>query len=1202
MRSRPWIAIMLCIMLVLGVIPLGNSTARAEEARNIAGEALLTVDSVTGSNTADKAVDGDKASRWVSGSGTYEHIFEMTWEKEQTINQVKVWSGNVGTGANNWHFRDFTLDYWNGSAWLALASIVDNDKDNNAGEYNDLQFDPVTTSRLRLHITKPSWGGFNASDDKIARLAEIEVNAVSLPIDDQTPPGEIGNLQIVAGDGQLALLWTDPSDQDLSHILMTRENSEAEVITISKGVQKRILPGLTNGEEYVFRLQTVDETGNVSAGTLFSGTPLAGTGNEPSTGFERFITRSGDQLWDGTSEFRFISLNGSNLTYIPSPEWHRADAWEQEDVFKSLEQMGGAVVRLYTFTIKGGTANGNEKSHINGLRDYDEDFFRDLDKVLELANRYGIRVIIPFIDTWEHVGGIKQFAALRGKAQNQFYTDPELKEDYKHLVQYVLNRTNTYTGLKYKDDKAVLAWETGNELYPTDEWTQEMSAYIKSIDANHLVMDGSYGIRTASLNDPNVDIVSNHYYESGGANYAMRNVSDRNASLGKKALIIGEFGHSDTTNYTNLLDKAISNGTSGALLWTLKFHHKEGGFYNKAGDYRWPGFPSGDSYDETSVMQMIREKAFEIRGLPVPPIEIPDAPYLLPIESVLGIYWRGSAGAKTYVIERAEAPEGPWIAAGADVLDSDVPFKPFQDTMAVNGSVYYYRVKAENIAGISGPSNVVGPITASTVPPVPDSPAIIPFQSVSSISWETVKWADTYDVERANAPEGPWTVVGTDLSETDRPFKDALAGSGTQYFYRIKAKNSGGISEPSEAFGPIIIHNVAQLAELTADSINGTNVKENAVDGSLATRWLSQGNEEVHFLKIEWASPQTINQLKMWSGAASGEKWHIRDFNITYFDGGEWKPLITVTDNDKDGFYGKYNHFLFDPIQTTAIQLNITKPTWGGVPANPSDKIARLMEFEASYADRTPPVTALNLEGLRVNGWYAAAPTLALNGTDKGPSGVKQSEYSLDGGVHWTVYSGPVALTKEGQYPLLYRSVDHSDNVEEAQLLEVKTDLTAPVVTFTGEASYAINQTITIACSATDALSGVYGTPCDNSLLQVKAYSLEPGEHKLAVTAEDMAGHRTSAAHAFTVSVTFESLKAVTTELLQATDANGWEGIARSLKYKLDQAKAAVDRGDRAAAEDLLASYVKEATDQNGRSLKSEQTSILIRWAQTIIA
>lgn len=246
-----------------------------------------------------------------------------------------------------------------------------------------------------------------------------------------------------------------------------------------------------------------------------------------------------DRLMDGEKEFRFISMNGSNLTYMPAPEWHRPDPWEQEDVFRSLQQMGGTVVRLYTFTIKGGTANGDQPSHVTGLRQYNEDYFRDLDHVLRLANEYHIRVIIPFIDTWEHVGGIKQFAGFRGKTAGEFYTDPELKEDYKHLVSYVLNRTNTYTGIKYKDDKAILAWETGNELYPTDAWTQEMSAYIKSMDSNHIVMDGRYGISQASLEDPNVDIVSNHYYESGGADYALRAAADRNLSLGKKRLLSG---------------------------------------------------------------------------------------------------------------------------------------------------------------------------------------------------------------------------------------------------------------------------------------------------------------------------------------------------------------------------------------------------------------------------------------------------------------------------------------------------------------------------------------------------------------------------------------------------------------------------------------------------------------------------------------
>ncbi|WJH33784.1 discoidin domain-containing protein [Paenibacillus sp. CC-CFT747] len=511
---RKWNAWLLIMVLISGVICGSDYKLSAEASSvNIAGLAQLQVDSVTGSNTAAMAVDGNRTTRWVSGGGTYEHEFIMTWDKAKSINQVKVWSGNTGTGASNWHIREYTLDYWDGSAWVTIAAVVDNDKDNNQGQFNDLVFAPVTVSKLRLHITKPSWGGYYSADDKIARLAEIEV--YSIPLADLTAPQEVTNPVVTPADGQLTVTWTDPPDEDLESIRITRTGAVTESVYVPATVQTRLFSGLTNGTAYEFRLQAMDHSGNVSSGVVVSGTPDASV-VPPSAGMDHFITRSGDKLMNGSKEFRFVSVNASNLTYLPAPVWHRADPWEQEDVFKSLRQMGGTATRIYTFTVKGGTANGDRKSHINGLRDYDEDFFRDLDKVLQLANQYEIRVIIPFLDTWDHVGGIKQFAALRGKTQDVFYTDQELKDDYKHLVHYVVNRTNTYTGVKYKDDKAILAWETGNELYSPDVWTQEMAAYLKSLDPNHLVMDGHYGITDASLVDPNVDIVSNHYYESGG--------------------------------------------------------------------------------------------------------------------------------------------------------------------------------------------------------------------------------------------------------------------------------------------------------------------------------------------------------------------------------------------------------------------------------------------------------------------------------------------------------------------------------------------------------------------------------------------------------------------------------------------------------------------------------------------------------------
>jgi hypothetical protein len=76
----------------------------------------------------------------------------------------------------------------------------------------------------------------------------------------------------------------------------------------------------------------------------------------------------------------------------------------------------------------------------------------------------------------------------------------------KHLVDMVVHRPChpflTPAPHLWQDDPAILAWETGNELnfdeinpgLPTagemDAWVQELSAFIKDIDSNHLVMDG----------------------------------------------------------------------------------------------------------------------------------------------------------------------------------------------------------------------------------------------------------------------------------------------------------------------------------------------------------------------------------------------------------------------------------------------------------------------------------------------------------------------------------------------------------------------------------------------------------------------------------------------------------------------------------------------------------------------------------------
>jgi hypothetical protein len=435
--------------------------------------------------------------------------------------------------------------------------------------------------------------------------------------------------------------------------------------------------------------------------------------------FDHFITREGDQIKEGPNVFRFISYNVPGMTVVEDPSWHLVDPWEQEDVLKTISQIGGRVIRVYTLSIKNLKNPASMKWHIYGPRKYGEDLFRCLDKMLQLCNVHGIRVIIPFIDRWDWWGGIDAFRAFRHASS--FYQDPQVKQDFKDLITDVLNRVNTFTGVKYKDDKAILAWETGNELNCPSAWTAEIAAHIKSVDSNHLVMDGHYGIDINSLRNPNIDIVSNHYYPDSGRSYADRCRMDRKIASGFKAFFVGEFGISNTKMYQDLLDEVIADGTIGALIWSLRPHNKDGGYYKHHEgstsfySYHWPGFPENNGYNELAVVNLMKEKAYRIQSRAPPPIPAPETPTMLSTTSVLSLNWRGSVGGRSYDIARALKPEGEWSIVGNNVSDCkqiETEGPLFRDTTAQPGTQYYYRVRAKNEAGTSDWSNVIGPVKA----------------------------------------------------------------------------------------------------------------------------------------------------------------------------------------------------------------------------------------------------------------------------------------------------------------------------------------------------------------------------------------------------------------------------------------------------------------------------------------------------------
>ena len=442
-----------------------------------------------------------------------------------------------------------------------------------------------------------------------------------------------------------------------------------------------------------------------------------------SAAFHDFITARDGELLEGGKPFRFISFNIPNLTYteddmrfeqLSSFRW--PTPYEIDDALATIQQMGGRVARTYVLSVRKTNDPPDLPRHILGPGRLNEEAMVVLDRVLESANRHGVRLIIPLVDQASWWGGIEEMTAWHGKPKDAFFADPQCKQDYRQIAKLVITRVNNRTGVRYNEDKAVLAWELGNELKAPKEWVAEMAPVIKALAPKQLLAESYF---TANDN-PGVDIVQDHLYQGDPEKMIAQIRESVKRNAGRKVYMVGEFGFISTEGMRAIMDTAIREpGIAGALIWSLRFHNQDGGYYWHhepwGGDffkaYHWPGGPAGAAYDEPRFMRLVRAKAFEIQNRPVPSLEVPPAPDLFRVTDGGIVTWRGAVGAANYELQRAGASRGPWQTVAWQLTDDATQYRPLAvDEFTQAGQTYFYRLLAANEGGASKPSDIFGPV------------------------------------------------------------------------------------------------------------------------------------------------------------------------------------------------------------------------------------------------------------------------------------------------------------------------------------------------------------------------------------------------------------------------------------------------------------------------------------------------------------
>ena len=335
-------------------------------------------------------------------------------------------------------------------------------------------------------------------------------------------------------------------------------------------------------------------------------------------GNDQFVRQRGGRFFVGRKPFRFV---GANVALMYRDE----DRARMPETLRQAAQAGIKVVRVWAF----GEGGPNDVRPIADFEDWprhhsfrfapgqwNEDAFVHLDKVIAEAAKNNIYVQLCLTNWWRDTGGVTQYlrwAGINDAADDSykfginnekailFYTNPETRRLYREHIEKLATRRNTITGVAYRDDPTIFGWELMNEAQViTGRWAErrawfaEMSAYLKSLDPNHMIAPGAWGYRSSSerrewLADhaiPTIDYCDVHNYPRDDHDSfvdspkALKEFIENRAAAAfsiKKPLVLGEFGMgvegykgaSQVEWYKAFFDGNARAGAAGAMFWIL---------------------------------------------------------------------------------------------------------------------------------------------------------------------------------------------------------------------------------------------------------------------------------------------------------------------------------------------------------------------------------------------------------------------------------------------------------------------------------------------------------------------------------------------------------------------------------------------------------------------------------------------------------
>jgi mannan endo-1,4-beta-mannosidase len=276
-----------------------------------------------------------------------------------------------------------------------------------------------------------------------------------------------------------------------------------------------------------------------------------------------------------------LEIDGKPYYYIGTNFWYGAtlgstgQGGNRDRLLKELDFMKANGITNLRVSVGADGPDGHPSKVRPALQTapgvYNDTIFDGLDFFLAELGKRNMRAVLFINNSWDWSGGYSQYlewanvppdtAGLTGwpqlkKRLAQYAACDECKKMFFDHVRVVISRTNRYTGKKYADDPAIMAWQVGNEPRAfSDEakpafakWIREATALIRSLDKNHLISIGSEGLMGCEVDmqlfedihaDPNVDYLTIHIWPKNWSWIAAVNPDALMAELTKDNTMYG---------------------------------------------------------------------------------------------------------------------------------------------------------------------------------------------------------------------------------------------------------------------------------------------------------------------------------------------------------------------------------------------------------------------------------------------------------------------------------------------------------------------------------------------------------------------------------------------------------------------------------------------------------------------------------------